>query len=85
MNAPTEKARRAIWKRILEINADRVYTIGLIAGVPQPVVVDRDLRNVPERGIYNWDPGAHFGVYMPDTFWFADEKRRETERAAEYE
>jgi len=24
---------------------------------------------VPEKGIYNWDPGAFFGVYRPDTFW----------------
>jgi peptide/nickel transport system substrate-binding protein len=20
--------------------------------------------------MYNWDPGAHFGVYKPDGFWF---------------
>jgi peptide/nickel transport system substrate-binding protein len=26
--------------------------------------------NVPEKGFYNWDPGAFFGVYRPDTFWF---------------
>lgn len=80
--APTTEARRAIWQRMLEINAEQVYTIGLVAGVPQPVVVNRDLRNVPEDGVYNWDPGAQFGVYMPDTFWFADAARRETERPA---
>ena len=34
------------------------------------------LRNVPSDGIWNWDPGAHFGIYRPDTFWFADETRR---------
>ena len=22
------------------------------------------------EGIYNWDPGAYFGIYRPDTFWF---------------
>jgi len=36
------------------------------------VVVDRRLRNVPANGLYNWNPGAHFGIYQPDTFWFAD-------------
>ena len=41
-----------------------------IAGVPQPVVVSTRLRNVPAEGMYNWDPGAHFGMYKPDTFWF---------------
>ena len=29
------------------------------------------LRNVPTKGIYNFDPGAFFGIYKPDTFWFA--------------
>ena len=23
------------------------------------------------RALYNWDPGALFGIYRPDTFWFA--------------
>jgi peptide/nickel transport system substrate-binding protein len=35
-------------------------------------VAARRLRNIPERGIYNWDPGAFFGLYRPDMFWFAD-------------
>jgi peptide/nickel transport system substrate-binding protein len=33
-------------------------------------VVDKALRNVPQKGVYNWEPGAHFGIYRPDTFWF---------------
>ena len=62
--------RRSIWKRMLEIHADQVFSIGVIAGVRQPVVVRNSLRNVPVDGIYNWDPGAQFGIYRPDTFWF---------------
>lgn len=62
--------RQRIWHEMLEIHADQAFTIGLIAGVPQPVVVSNRLRNVPEVGVYNWDPGAHFGMYRPDTFWF---------------
>ena len=50
----------------------QVFTIGLISGVLQPVVVSNSLRNVPKEAVYNWDPGAHFGVYLPDTFWFGD-------------
>ena len=48
-----------------------VTTIGIISGVPQPVVVNDRLKNVPETGIYNWDPGAFFGMYRPDSFWLA--------------
>ena len=72
LSAPDTAARRAIWERMLEIRADNVFSIGIVSGVPQPVVVDARLRNVPEQGIYNWDPGAHFGIYRPDTFWFED-------------
>jgi len=63
------KRREEIWHRMLSIHAEQVYSIGVIAGVQQPVVVKHGLRNVPKNGIYNWDPGAHFGIYRPDTFW----------------
>ena len=69
-DAPDKAARRAIWHEMLDIWADGVFTIGIVSGVRQPVVADARLRNVPEDGMYTWDPGAHFGIYAPDTFWF---------------
>jgi peptide/nickel transport system substrate-binding protein len=69
-HAPTTAARREVWEEMLEIYSEQVYTIGIIAGVPQPVVADAALRNLPKEAIYNWEPGAHFGIYRPDTFWF---------------
>jgi peptide/nickel transport system substrate-binding protein len=62
--------REEIWHRMLEIHADQVFSIGLVAGVPQPVVVRNTLHNVPKEGVYNWEPGAHFGIYHPDMMWF---------------
>ena len=62
--------RRAIWHDMLEIYSDQVYSISLISGVMQPVAVRENLHNVPEEAVYNWEPGAQFGVYRPDTFWF---------------
>ena len=67
--AKSAEEREAAWLRILEIHADQVYTIGTVAQVPQPVVVSKALQNVPEEAMYNWDPGALFGIYRPDTFW----------------
>lgn len=64
--------RRQIWQRMLSIRADHAFTLGTVRNVPQPVVISNRLRNVPKDGIYNWEPGAHFGVYRPDTFWFAE-------------
>ncbi len=63
--------REMIWHKMLAIHADQVFTIGIVSGVMQPIVVNDDLRNVPNEGMFNWDPGAHFGIYRPDTFWLA--------------
>ncbi len=64
--------RRVIWDRMLAIHADNLFSIGVVAQVPQPVVVSNRLRNVPVEGVYNWSPGAFFGMYRPETFWYAD-------------
>ena len=61
--------RTAIVDEMLDIHADEVTSIGTVQGVLQPVVVRNTLRNVPEEALYSWNPGAHFGVYRPDTFW----------------
>jgi peptide/nickel transport system substrate-binding protein len=62
--------QREIWSEILDIHAEQQFAIGILASAPQPVVVNRDLRNVPVDGIWAWDPGAHFGVHRIDEFWF---------------
>ncbi len=67
--APDSTERARIWRRMLAIHADQQFTIGTVTGNPQPVVVSRALRNVPSKALYNWDPGAYFGIYHPDTFW----------------
>ena len=67
--------REKIWHQMLEIHAEQVFSIGLISLVPQPIVISNRLRNLPKKGIYNWDPGAHFGIYRPDTFWFTEARQ----------
>ncbi len=61
--------REKVWRRILEINADQVFSIGIVSGVLQPVVMSRRLRNLPDKGIFNWEPGAQFGIYRLDSVW----------------
>ncbi|MGE5271189.1 MAG: ABC transporter substrate-binding protein [Thiohalocapsa sp.] len=70
LTAPAGDEHARIWHEMLEIWAQQVFTLGLVAEVQQPVVVNARLRNVPKDGMYNWDPGAQFGVYKPDGFWF---------------
>jgi peptide/nickel transport system substrate-binding protein len=68
--ASSQADHTRIWNDILQVWADEVFSIGTVAGVLQPIVINDKLRNVPEEGIYNWDPGAYFGIYKPDGFWF---------------
>ncbi|MFQ5971919.1 MAG: ABC transporter substrate-binding protein [Alphaproteobacteria bacterium] len=70
--AETDEERAEIWHRMLEIHADEVFSIGVVCCTRQPVVVSNRLRNVPDEGMYAWDPGAYFGVYLPDTFFLAE-------------
>ena len=69
-SSATTRRARARLARDAELHAEQQFTIGVVSGVPQPVVARQTLMNVPEKGFYNWDPGAFFGIYRPDTFWF---------------
>jgi peptide/nickel transport system substrate-binding protein len=68
-----ERAR--IWAEMLDINAEEVFTIGIVGGTLQPVVVKNGLRGVPVKGVYSWEPGSHFGVHNPDTFYWQKGRR----------
>ncbi|MEO1089499.1 MAG: ABC transporter substrate-binding protein [Pseudomonadota bacterium] len=61
--------RKTIWDEMLGIWSANVFTLGTVAGVYQPVAAKTDIVNLPEKAVYNWDPGAFFGIYRPDTFW----------------
>ncbi len=61
--------RQAIWDEILQIHSENLFSIGIVSGTIQPVVVASEVRNVPKQGIWAWDPGAHFGLYNTELFW----------------
>jgi peptide/nickel transport system substrate-binding protein len=69
-HSKTSDERARIWHEMLEIQAAQQFVIGVVSGVPQPVVARDNLMNVPAQGFFNWDPGAFFGIYHPDTFWY---------------
>ncbi|HNR25787.1 MAG TPA: argininosuccinate synthase [Methanobacteriaceae archaeon] len=53
----------------IPLPSEKMYSIGVVTGVFQPIVANRKLMNVPNEGIYNWDPGALIGMYRPESFW----------------
>ncbi len=69
LGSATSSERKQIWHEMLKIYTDQVYSIGLVNGSFQPIVVAKKIKNVPEKGIWNFDPGAYFGIYKMDTFW----------------
>jgi peptide/nickel transport system substrate-binding protein len=70
LRSTSREERRRIWGAMLDINAEELFSIGVIGGTLQPVIVKNGLKGVPARAVYAWDPGAHFGIYSPDTFYW---------------
>ena len=64
--------RAEIWAEMLDIHAQQQFAIGILSGAPQPVVVSKRLKNVPDTGIWAYDPGSHFGIHHIDEFYFED-------------
>ncbi len=65
--------RTRIWHEMLDIYTQNVFSIGIVNATLQPVLHSSRLRNVPEKGLYGFDPTCFLGVYMPDTFWYSSE------------
>ena len=73
IKADTDAGKSAVWREMLAIHADQVFAIGTVSRAPVPVVAAERMRNVPDDGIYAWDPGAQLGVHRIDEFFFAPE------------
>ena len=61
-----------IWDEMLSIFTDQVYTIGIVSGGLQPVVVSQQLKNVPSEAVWAFEPTLYFGQSMPDTYYMAE-------------
>ena len=73
--ASNDDERGRIWSEMLKIHSEQMYSIGVLNAVPQPVIINNQLRNLPEVGIYSWEPSSYFGIYKPDSFWFTEARR----------
>ena len=67
--------REKIWHQMLSIHSSEVFTIGLISGTLQPVVVSKRLQNVPSEGIYNWNLARTLD-FMSQTLFGLHEKSK---------
>jgi peptide/nickel transport system substrate-binding protein len=63
-------ARAEIWHRMLALYTSQVFSIGIVNATLQPIVTSSKLRNMPDKGVYSFDPTCYLGAYGVDTFWF---------------
>ncbi|MFP5076942.1 ABC transporter substrate-binding protein [Rhizobium sp. YIM 134829] len=66
------EARTRIWHEMLAIYTDQVFSIGMVNSTLQPILHSSKLNNVPDQGLYGFEPTCYLGVYLPDTFWYGD-------------
>ncbi len=51
---PSEERRVELGKNILALQADQIWAIGTIGKAPQPIILNRDIRNFRENGLWAW-------------------------------
>ena len=68
----SEERQEEIWREMLKIYAGQCFTIGLVSNVMQPIAARANLKNLPKEALYNFEPHGQFGIYLPDTFWYAN-------------
>ncbi len=73
---PDEDIRIELNKNILRSQAENLWSLGTVGSSPWPVVVDSDLKNVPEDGLWVWD--TYFSCSKdPSQFFFENGENKE--------
>ncbi len=52
----TRAEREAIWRKMLRLHAEQVYSIGVVNHTLQPIIASRRLRNLPDSAWYSFEP-----------------------------
>ncbi len=66
---PDDQERKDIAKNILRSQAENLWLIGTVGMVPHILIVNKDLGNVPEEGLWTWD--THWSMSRdPEQFFF---------------
>lgn len=70
--APGEEEYMQLIKKILDLHAENLWLIGTVGPTPLPMIVDDDLRNLPEGGHVMGSDVAWFTPYL-HAQWFFEE------------
>ena len=73
-SATTEERRTEAARKLLQAQADNLWTIGTVGQAPHPVVTSTRLKNVPPTGIWGWDNRWTL-AYHPSTWYFDEDAK----------
>jgi peptide/nickel transport system substrate-binding protein len=67
-----EDERNAVIDKILKSHAENLWTIGTLGMIPKPVLVDKNLGNVPKDGVHGYDT-IRMQPNHPEQFFFKNQ------------
>jgi len=67
--ARSHQERVEYGKKILASQAENLWTIGTVGLVPQPIIARKNMKNIPEKGIYGWDT-LYTAPFHPEQFFY---------------
>ena len=68
----TIRVRKKSGPKCSKFHRPSIYNWNCFGGL-QPIVVSKKLQNIPEEGIWAFEPTLYFGQYLPDTFWLKEQ------------
>ncbi len=71
-SSPVAEERAEAAGNLLQTQADKLWYIGTVSMAPHPVMVSSRLKNVPEKGIWDWY-ATYMGLHLPMQFYIAEE------------
>lgn len=69
VDEPNPERQLELGHRILQAQADNLWTIGTIGRAPHPLIVNNDLRNIRDNGLWVWDT-VHLATHDPSQIFF---------------
>lgn len=59
---------------IFKLHSENLWIIGTIGQTPKPIIVQNNLRNIPEKGVYSGAVGNYLGNKKMEQFFFKKEE-----------
>ena len=66
---PDTEQKNELFHRILELQAENIWVLGLVGGVKETLIVKNHLRNVPDESIFDSLVGRYIGLTAAEQYF----------------